>query len=90
LQRDSDAKAVIVGEADASEKDPSRLSSQRAFNAKAYLVNEKGVDASRIETRTGNDGTQQAQIWLVPAGATFNEQGTQIAEQPAPRPRKRK
>ncbi len=90
LQRDSDAKAVIVGEADASEKDPSRLSSERAFNAKAYLVNEKGVDASRIETRSGNDGTQQAQIWLVPAGATFNEQGTQIAEQPAPRPRRRK
>ena len=71
LQRDSDAKAVIVGEADASEKDPTGLASQRAFNAKAYLVNEKGVDASRVETRTGSDGTQQAQIWLVPAGATL-------------------
>lgn len=90
LQRDSDAKAVIVGEADASEKDATRLASQRAFNAKAYLVNEKGVDASRLETRTGSDGTQQAQIWLVPAGATFNEQGTQMADQPAPRSRKHK
>jgi outer membrane protein OmpA-like peptidoglycan-associated protein len=90
LQRDSDAKAVIVGEADPSEKNATALAAQRAFNTSSYLVNEKGIDASRLETRTGSEGTQQAQIWLVPAGATFNEQGTQVAEQPTPRRGKRK
>jgi outer membrane protein OmpA-like peptidoglycan-associated protein len=90
LQRDSDAKAVLIGEADQSEHNATQLSAQRAFNTKAYLVTEKGIDASRLETRTGNEGTQQTQIWLVPAGATFNAQGTQMAEAPASRTRKRK
>jgi len=83
LQRDSDAKVVLIGNADPSEHNSSQLAAQRAFNTKAYLVNEKGIDASRIETRTGSDGTQQTQIWLVPSGATFNELGTQVAEPPA-------
>jgi outer membrane protein OmpA-like peptidoglycan-associated protein len=90
LQRDSDAKVVLVGEADPSEKNAAQLASQRAFNAKTYLVTEKGIDASRIETRTGSEGTQQTQIWLVPAGATFNAQGTQVAEPTAPKARRRK
>ena len=90
LQRDSDAHAVLIGEADPSEHNPAQLAAQRAFNTKAYLVNEKGIDASRLETRTGSEGTQQTQIWLVPAGATFDAQGTQVAEQPGPRARKRK
>lgn len=85
LQRDSDAKVVLIGEADPAEHNASRLASQRAFNTKAYLVNEKGIDASRLETRTGSEGTQQTQIWLVPSGATFNTEGTQQAEQPMPR-----
>jgi outer membrane protein OmpA-like peptidoglycan-associated protein len=76
LQRDADSKAVLVGEANPSESANKTLASRRAANTKAYLVNEKGIDASRLETRTGTDAAQQTQIWLVPAGATFNDNGT--------------
>ena len=71
LQRDADAKLVLVGEADASESGAQQLAMQRAINARDYLVKEKGIDANRIETRAGNDGGQQTQIWLVPAGASY-------------------
>ncbi len=71
LQRDADARAVIVGQADANERRSARLSMQRADNSKAYLVTEKGIDASRIETRAGSDGGQRVDVWIVPAGATF-------------------
>jgi len=90
LQRDADAKAVLVGQADSSERGAKRLAAQRALNTKAYLVNEKGIDASRLETRTGSEGVQQTQIWLVPAGATFNAQGTEMVDQTTPRSRKRR
>ena len=90
LQRDADARVVLVGEAAPSEHGAARLASQRATNAKNYLVNEKGIDASRLETRTGTDGSQQTQVWLVPAGATFNVQGTQMMESTASMSRKRK
>ena len=90
LQRDADAKAVLVGEADPSESGAKALAAQRALNTKAYLVKEKGIDASRLETRTGSEPGQQTQIWLVPAGATFNARGTQLTGQPATGPRKRR
>jgi outer membrane protein OmpA-like peptidoglycan-associated protein len=77
LQRDADSKAVLVGEAGPAETANKGLANRRALNTKAYLVNEKGIDAGRLETRTGNDPNQQTQIWLVPPGSTFNTDGTQ-------------
>jgi len=79
LQRDADAKAVIVGTMDAGEK-PKNVDAQRAGNTKDYLVNEKQIDASRLETRTGTDGGQRVEIYLVPAGATFNEANTTVVD----------
>ncbi len=76
LQRDADAKAVIVGYFDPSEKGGDKLAQQRAVNTKAYLTTEKGIDPARIEVRTGTAGGNRAEIYLVPAGATFNEPGT--------------
>ena len=78
MQRDSDSRLVLVGESDAGEKGGSRLAAQRAINTKAYLTKEKGIDASRIEVRSGNAGTRQTEIWLVPPGASFNGQGTTV------------
>ena len=78
LQRDADAKAVVVGQADSTERGGKKLAAQRAVNAKNYLVNEKGIDAGRIETRTGSGSAMNAEIWLVPAGATFNGDGTEV------------
>jgi outer membrane protein OmpA-like peptidoglycan-associated protein/opacity protein-like surface antigen len=78
LQREADARAVIVGFADPKELKPEKLAAERAANAKAYLTKEKGIDPSRIETRTGSGGGMKADIWFVPAGATFNEPGTEV------------
>jgi hypothetical protein len=48
------------------------LAAQRAVNTKAYLVTEKGIDASRIQVRTGSNGQNEVENYLVPAGATFD------------------
>jgi hypothetical protein len=79
LQRDADAKAVIVGFQDPKERNKN-LAAQRAANAKEYLTKEKGIDPSRIETRTSSAGPgMKAEIWIVPAGATFNEPNTEVS-----------
>ena len=81
LQRDADAKAVIVGQMDANEK-PKNVAAQRALNTKDYLVKEKQIDESRLETRSGMDGGQRVEIYLVPAGATFDEANTTVVTAP--------
>ena len=82
LQRDADAHAVIVGFADPKELKPEKLAAERAANAKEYLTKEKGIDPSRIEIRTGTGEGMRADIWLVPAGASFNEPGTTVVTTP--------
>jgi outer membrane protein OmpA-like peptidoglycan-associated protein len=83
LQRDADAHAVIVG--NVADRENKRIASQRAINAKAYLVKEKGIDPSRVEVRAGTAEGTTADIWIVPAGATFNEQGTTPVQEPKAR-----
>ncbi|MGZ4820173.1 MAG: OmpA family protein [Terriglobales bacterium] len=77
LQREADARAVIVGNFDPAEKNGQKLAEQRAVNTKAYLTQEKGIDPSRIDLRTGSAGNRTAEIYLVPAGANSDVQGTQ-------------
>lgn len=48
-----------------------KQAAQRAVNTKAYLVTDKGIDASRIEVRTGTSGQNEVNDYLVPAGANF-------------------
>jgi hypothetical protein len=87
MQRQADAKAVVVGESDAKEKALTekqekiaakhkkakvvRFAEQRAVNTKDYLVTEKGIDPARIRTATGTSDGQTAENYLVPAGADF-------------------
>ncbi len=87
LQRQSDAKVVIVGESNAKENEitakqqkvaakhkrakVTMFAAQRAVNAKDYLVTEKGIDASRVSVASGATDGQTAENYLVPAGATF-------------------
>jgi hypothetical protein len=71
LQRDADSRLVVVGQADASERKAATLAKQRADNSKAYLVKEKGIDASRIETRAGSEGGRRAEMVIVPPGASY-------------------
>jgi hypothetical protein len=80
LQREADAKVVVIGQADEAEsKKRKNLAAERALNSKAYLSGgeaKQAIDPSRMEVRTGSTGGQKAEYWVVPAGATFNEAGT--------------
>ena len=90
LQRDADAKAVIVGFWDpATEKrNGENLAAERAVNAKTYLATEKGIDPARVEVRTGTAGGTRAEIWMVPAGATFDAAGTSPVDETKVKPAK--
>jgi outer membrane protein OmpA-like peptidoglycan-associated protein len=84
LQRDADAKAVVVGFATADElkkKANKDLAGERAYNTKQYLTTEKGIDPARIEVRTGTGDGQKAEIWVVPAGASFTGEGTTVVDE---------
>jgi len=87
LQKQPDAKVVIVGESTAVEKAAAEkmakrshkkgakaedLAAQRAVNTKDYLVKEKGIDPSRISVAEGTKDEQKVEIFLVPAGANFS------------------
>jgi len=78
LKSDPNGKIVIVGYAD-GEKAPMGkkhhkmdLAAQRAVNAKAYLVQQQGIDPSRVEVRTGTGQSGVANIIWVPQGADMN------------------
>ena len=78
LKNDPNAKLVIVGFADGKEPKAAKLAQTRADLAKKYIV-EKGVDASRISTRTGEASKEKADekanrrvdFVVVPEGATY-------------------
>ena len=78
LKNDPNAKLVIVGFADSKEPKAAKLAQTRADLAKKYIV-EKGVDASRISTRTGEASKEKGQekanrrvdFIVVPEGATY-------------------
>jgi len=108
LQKQSAAKLVIVGEKDSKEAgklakevkaaakkkhakvvDPA---SERAVNAKNYLVTEKGIDSSRISVATGSTFGKTAEDYIVPTGATFGDdvKGTTAVNESAVKAQPRK
>ena len=74
LNRESNAMLVVVGRHDAQEKPD--VAAERTLNVKQYLTAEKGIDASRIEVRTGETKDRSADDILVPAGASWDPTGT--------------
>jgi hypothetical protein len=74
LNKETDAKLVIVGNYDEQEKE--EAGAERTLNARQYLVQEKGIDPSRISVRIGGASGKSATNTLVPAGALFNDIGT--------------
>ena len=104
LQKQSDANAVLVGEATIAEKtaQPVKkhgkavpvedLAAQRAVNTKEYLVVDKGIDASRILVTTGTANGQKVENYLVPAEANFSAdvRGTTPVDETAVKPQERK
>ncbi|MCU1321439.1 MAG: hypothetical protein JWM43_1088 [Acidobacteriaceae bacterium] len=82
LQRSSDAKLALVGSSDAKEKTPKSkrakvadIAGERAVNAKAYLVTDKGIDASRVSVYSGSTDGKTVTTTLIPAGATLDSTG---------------
>jgi len=75
LQRSPDAKLAMVGDASGKEKKGSKLAAERATNAKAYLVGEKGIDPSRITVYTGTEDAKGVTDTLIPTGATMDTTG---------------
>jgi len=75
LQNEPRGSAVIIGYSDPKESKPEKIAGDRATNAVKYL-GEKGIDASRVTTRTGagqagaSDNRRIDVIW-VPEGATY-------------------
>jgi outer membrane protein OmpA-like peptidoglycan-associated protein len=87
-QRLSDASLVVVGNSTTD----AALAAQRAVNTKAYLVTEKGIDASRISVKTTSTGPEGVDNYLVPAGANFDHDvpGTTAVDETAVTPQARK
>jgi outer membrane protein OmpA-like peptidoglycan-associated protein len=70
LQREPDSRLVIIGSQEPTET-RNNLAAERAVDAKFYLTNDKGVDPSRIETRSGGTAGKVAEFWIIPAGASY-------------------
>ena len=83
LQRSSDAKLALVGNAAAGEKRGSKLAAERAVNTKDYLVKEKGIDASRVAVYTGTQDGKTVTTTLIPAGATMDSTGVTAVDESA-------
>jgi len=74
LNHEADALLVIVGKHDPGEKP--EAAAERTLNIKQYLTDEKGIEPSRIEVRTGETAGRTADNRLVPPGATWDPGGT--------------
>lgn len=107
LGKQPDTKLVVVGNSTTAEKaeaeklakkshkknvQPENLAAQRAVNVKDYLVREKGIDPSRIQAGEGNGDEQKVDLYLVPAGANFNNDvhGVKPVDEAAVKPQIRK
>ena len=84
IQREPNGKFVIVGYADEQESvTATQVGAQRAVNVKYYLTEgegKSGIDASRLEPRTGVTKSKSVKIYFVPSGATFTEESTVVDE----------
>jgi len=74
MQRESAGRLVIVGNYAVGEKP--EAGADRALNVRQYLIDEKGVDASRIDARVGTNSGRTTTTVYVPAGASFIENGS--------------
>ena len=74
LKQQTEDRLIMVGTSDPKEKP--EAAAERALNARQYLVQEKGIDPSRIELRVGASTGKTVTDTLVPPGATFNNPDT--------------
>jgi len=84
LRSDPRARVIVIGHADGRETSADQIAGQRAAAVKTYLVQDRGIEASRVTSRsaaatkpldTGTNTAAQArnrrvEVWFVPEGAT--------------------
>jgi hypothetical protein len=75
LQSEPRASAVIIGYSDPKEAGAAKVAGDRATKGVKYL-GEKGIDASRVSTRTGSgqagpEQNRRIDVIFVPEGATY-------------------
>jgi hypothetical protein len=77
LQRDSGARLALIGSAAVAEHvaHRKRLATERAQHSKEYLVQDKGIDAARIDVYTSERDDKSVTSVLVPAGASLDMTG---------------
>jgi outer membrane protein OmpA-like peptidoglycan-associated protein len=76
LQRNSDERLALVGSAGVHEHDKNKLAAERAEHTREYLVQEKGIDASRIDIYTSGTDAKEVNSVVIPAGAMLDTTGT--------------
>jgi hypothetical protein len=74
MQRESTGRLVVVGNYSTDEQPVD--GADRTRNIRQYLVNEKGIDSSRIDLRVGASSGRTATDVFVPDGATYDDSGT--------------
>jgi hypothetical protein len=74
MNKQTDARLVLTGNAAPGDKPDA--AAERTLNARQDLMQEKGIDPSRIDLRTGDANDKTVTTTLVPPGATFTETGT--------------
>jgi hypothetical protein len=84
LQREPNSHLVVVGNY-ATDEQP-ETGARRTLNVRQYLVNEKGIDPSRIDIRVGTGTGRTASDVFVPEGATFVDTGTTPVDPTLPLP----
>jgi len=108
LKQSPDATAVVIGDSNAKEKGITAkqekvaakhkhakvefFDEQRAVNAKDYLVKDQGIEPIRIHVAAGTGDDQNVENYLVPTGATFENdvQGTKPVNETEIKPEVRK
>ena len=75
LQRDSTAQLALIGNAAAGEPSRTNTAAQRAVDTKAYLVQDKGIDSTRIVLYTGTADSKTVDAVIVPLGAKLDSTG---------------
>jgi len=75
FERDPQATLAVIGSASSNEPHGTDLAAQRAVNTKAYLVTEKGIDATRVSVYTGPDNARKVIVVEIPVGASLDSSG---------------
>jgi opacity protein-like surface antigen len=84
LQRSSDARIAVIGNLNSGEQSSGRRArldaAQRAIHTRQYLIEDKGIDATRIAIYTGSDDSKTVDTILIPPGSQLDMTGLIVVD----------